>query len=181
MISDTDAGAQLQRTPTKVIDIAGGVSYLQPRLGGGTDSRFPSTGSFFPPAAIPGFEKQPAFLRSDASFALDWRDNPLHPHAGGRYGVQFSDYRDRDFDTFGFEQVSIDLQQYCPSTTVIEPSRYTPPQCLRIRVQAKRSRSTFSRRWVAQLGASRFPGVSLPRPQQSAAERRIPLGSVVGT
>jgi hypothetical protein len=119
LLKSTDAGAHLQWTPAKVIDIAGGVAYLQPRLGGGTDSRFPSTQTFFPPETIPGVAKQPDFLRSDASFALDWRDNPLHPHAGGRYGVEFSDYRDRDFDTFGFEQVSIDLQQYVPI-----PNRY---------------------------------------------------------
>jgi outer membrane protein assembly factor BamA len=58
-------------------------------------------------------------VRSDASVALDWRDNPLHPHDGGRYGVQFSDYHDRDLDAFDFRKVAIDLQQYVPI-----PDRY---------------------------------------------------------
>lgn len=63
--------------------------------------------------------RQPDFLRTDASVALDWRDNPLHAHAGGRYGVQLSDYRDQDLDAFGFCRVTIDLQQYVPL-----PDRY---------------------------------------------------------
>src|SRR4029453_1135885 len=69
---------------------------------------------------IPGYQRQPDyFVRSDASVALDWRDNPLHPHSGGRSGVQFSDYRDHGLDAFGFRRVSIDLQQYVPI-----PDRY---------------------------------------------------------
>ena len=80
---------------------------------------FPRPNELFKPSTIPGYQQQPDFLRSDASVALDWRDNPLHPHAGGRYGVQFSDYRDRDLDAFGFRRVAIDLQQYVPI-----PDRY---------------------------------------------------------
>jgi outer membrane protein assembly factor BamA len=102
-----------------MIDVGGGVSYLKPTIGTGTDNRFPSTEQFFNAAAIPGFTQQPDFVRSDGSVALDWRDNPLHPHAGGRYGVEYSDYRDQNFDTFDFRKISVDLQQYVPI-----PDRY---------------------------------------------------------
>jgi Omp85 superfamily domain len=120
LLRSTEAGAELQWTPVRLIDVGGGVSYLRPRIGAGTDDRFPSTEELFDPTTIPGYQRQPDyFVRSDASVALDWRDNPLHPHSGGRYGVQFSDYRDHDLDAFGFRRVSIDLQQYVPI-----PDRY---------------------------------------------------------
>jgi Omp85 superfamily domain len=115
----TEGGADLVWKPVPLIEVAGGAAYLNPRIGSGTDSRFPSTDQLFQPSTIPGYQQQSNFLRGDASIALDWRDNPLHPHAGGRYGVQVSDYHDRDLDAFGFRKVTIDLQQYVPI-----PDRY---------------------------------------------------------
>jgi len=115
----TDVGAALEWKPARLLDLAGGVSFLSPTIGSGTDTRFPSTETVFNPATVPGLSAQPDFVRTDASAALDWRDNPLHPHAGGRYGVQFADFRDRDLNRFDFRQVAIDVQQY-----VALPNRY---------------------------------------------------------
>jgi hypothetical protein len=115
----SDVGASLAWKPARLVDLGGGVSFLKPEIGSGTDRRFPSTEERFDPATLPGFTAQPEYLRSDASAALDWRDNPLHPHAGGRYAVEFSDFQDRDLDAFGFRRVAIDLQQYVPL-----PNRY---------------------------------------------------------
>ena len=119
LLRGTEASIELQSKVVRLIDMTAGLSYLTPTIGSGTDKRFPSTEQFFKPATIPGFEQQPDFLRSDASVALDWRDNPLHPHAGGRYGVQFSNFSDQELNTFSFQRVSIDLQQYVPI-----PNRY---------------------------------------------------------
>jgi hypothetical protein len=119
LLRSTEASAELQWKPARLFEIGGGLSYLTPSIGKGTDSRYPTTDQIFNPATIPGYEQQPDFLRSDASIALDWRDNPLHPHAGGRYGLTFSDYRDRDLDSFDFRSFAIDLQQYVPI-----PDRY---------------------------------------------------------
>ncbi|MBI2189016.1 MAG: BamA/TamA family outer membrane protein [Acidobacteria bacterium] len=110
----TDVGAEARWNPVKFVEFGGGVSFLSPRIGAGTDSRFPSTDALFNPATLPGYHEQPDFLRSDASVAFDWRDNPRHPHAGGRYAVQFSNFDDRDLSAFGFRRTSIDLQQYVP-------------------------------------------------------------------
>jgi hypothetical protein len=110
----TEGGGDLLWRPVPLIEIAGGAAYLNPRIGTGTDSRFPSTDELFPPSTIPGYQQQPNFLRGDVSAALDWRDNPLHPHAGGRYSVKFSDYHDQDLDAFGFRKVTVDLQHYVP-------------------------------------------------------------------
>jgi Omp85 superfamily domain len=119
LLRSTDASADVQWKPIPLIDVAGGVAYLTPTIAPGTDSRFPSTDRLFNPTTIPGYQQQPDFLRGDASVALDWLDNPLHPHSGGRYGVQLSDYRDQDLNTYDFRRVSIDLQQYVPI-----PNRY---------------------------------------------------------
>jgi len=119
LLRSTDASAALEWRPARLLEIGGGFSYLTPRIGAGTDSRYPTTEEIFNPATIPGFAQQPDFLRSDASIAIDWRDNPLHPHAGGRYGLTFSDYRDRDLDSYDFRSFAIELQQYVPI-----PDRY---------------------------------------------------------
>jgi hypothetical protein len=115
----TEAGAELQWRPGRSIEFAGGLWFVSPTIGSGTDSRFPSTETTVDPASLPGFLEQPDFLRTDASAAFDWRDNRLHPHAGGRYAVQFSNFQDRDLDAYGFRRVAIDLQQYVPL-----PNRY---------------------------------------------------------
>ena len=57
-------------------------------IGSGTDSRYAALGSVFDTTSLPGFVDEARYLRKDASVAFDWRDNPLHPHAGGRYAVQ---------------------------------------------------------------------------------------------
>src|SRR4029453_13707733 len=119
LLRSTEASGELKWNVIKLIDVSGGFSFLPPPVGAGPDTPFPSTERFFNPATIPGYDRQPDFLRSDASVALDWRDNPLHPHAGGRYGVQLSEYRDQNLGAFDFRSVAVDLQQYVPI-----PDRY---------------------------------------------------------
>lgn len=114
-----EAGTELRWRPARMIDLGTGVSFISPTIGSGTDTRFPSTDEVFDSRTLPGYTEQPNFLRADASVAVDWRDNPLHPHGGGRYGVEFSDFRDQDLHAFGFRRVAIDLQQYVPV-----PNRY---------------------------------------------------------
>ena len=118
LLDSVDTGVAVRWRPA-LLDIGGGLSYLTPRIGRGTDSRFPSTEVLFNPATIPGFVNQPDFIRADASLAFDWRDNPAHPHHGGRYGVLVSQFHDQDLDAFDFHRVDIDLQQYVPL-----PNRY---------------------------------------------------------
>jgi len=119
LLRSTETGAGFHWKPARRLDVAGGVSYLSPQIGSGTDSRIPSTEQLFDPATLPGFARQPDFLRSAASVAFDWRDNPLHPHAGGRYSAQLSNFRDQDVNAFDFRQVEVDVQQYVPL-----PNRY---------------------------------------------------------
>ena len=118
LLDSTEAGASARWRP-RFLDFGGGVWFLNPRIGQGTDDRYPTTTDVFDPATVVGITTQPDFMRADLSAAIDWRDQPLHPHRGGRYGVVFSRFDDRDLDSYDFRRVEVSLQQYVPL-----PSRY---------------------------------------------------------
>jgi len=109
-----DIGAALWLEPKKGLRVGGGAFYTSPRIGTGTDSRFPSTDEVFPPSSVPGLEVQPDFVRLDGLVDFNWTDKPLLPRSGGYYGVRVSNYKDQDFDRFDFRRYEIDLQQYIP-------------------------------------------------------------------
>jgi surface antigen Omp85-like protein len=98
------------------LDLSAGGSYISPGIGHGTDNRFPSTEERFDPATVPGLGTQTDFVKVEASAAIDWRDNPAHPHAGGRYGVTAAKFDDRDLNQFDFHRIDVNLQQYVPLT-----------------------------------------------------------------
>jgi hypothetical protein len=116
-LENTEAGVDVQWRPATLITVGSGVSVMSPRVGAGTDTRFPSIEQRFDTSSIAGATAQPDFVRTDASIGFDWRENPLHPHAGGRYAVQFSNFQDRDQGSFDFRRVTVDLQQYLPLST----------------------------------------------------------------
>ena len=110
----TEVGSELQWSPKPFVTFSGGVAYLQPKIGSGTDSRFPSTETRFDESTLPGLTAQPDFLRTDVGAAFELRDNPLHPHAGGRYAVTLSTYDDRTLGAYAFRSVTMDAQHYVP-------------------------------------------------------------------
>jgi hypothetical protein len=114
LLESRDVGAEATWRPLKRVNVTGGVWSLNPIVGRGTDPRFPSTERVFSPAMVPALAAQPDFIRSDAGVAYDWRDNPLHPHGGGRYGARLSHFDDRDLDAFSFRRVELDAEQYVP-------------------------------------------------------------------
>jgi hypothetical protein len=155
LLRNTEAGAAALWKPIQYLELEGGVAYLKPRIGPGTDTRFPLTEQLFNPEAIPGYQQQPDFLRSDAGVAFDWRDNPRHPHAGGRYGAQVSNYQDRDLDAFDFRKVTIDLQQYVPLPKSLPHHR--PPRRRRLHRPA---RVGSERAVLLPADAGRRPGAA---------------------
>ena len=114
LMESSDFGTEAQWRPHQHLSLVAGASYLTPDIGSGTDDRFPSSEDVFDPTQLPGFDEQPDFLKITGKVAYDWRDNPLHPHRGGFYGVTFADYRDRDLDSYDFRRYDIELQQYIP-------------------------------------------------------------------
>jgi hypothetical protein len=113
-----ESGVAVRWKPSR-LQVGGGLTYFSPRVGRGTDSRFPSTDDLFTPAAAPGLGTETDFLKTEVSAELDWRDTPAHPHAGGRYAIAVTNFDDRDLNRYDFSRVDVNLQQYVPL-----PDRY---------------------------------------------------------
>lgn len=95
------------------------LSFLNARIGRGTDSRFDSVEDRFDPGAIPGLGTETNFVKARASAGFDWRDNPLLPRSGGRYTLEVTRFDDRDLGRFDFWRADLSLHQYVPL-----PNRY---------------------------------------------------------
>jgi outer membrane translocation and assembly module TamA len=91
--------------------VGGGVSYLEPRLGGGKNDRYPNVEDVFPPSEVPGLDTRADFLRSEAFVEVDYRE-PRYPKKGGWYRIDFSHYDDRTAGLFTFNRIDADLRQF---------------------------------------------------------------------
>ena len=63
LLDATEAGATIRWRPS-VLEFGGGAAYFSPRIGRGTDSRFPSVEDTFAPTTTPGLGTQTDFLKS---------------------------------------------------------------------------------------------------------------------
>jgi hypothetical protein len=111
-----ETGGAVHWRPYK-LDFGAGASYLNPRLGRGTDNRFPSTDDVFDPTTTPGLGTETDFVKAQGSAAFDWRDNQAYPHSGGRYEVTAAKFDDHDLGQFDFYRVDVHLQHYIPLAT----------------------------------------------------------------
>ena len=118
LLDALEAGVSAEWRPS-LLEFSAAAGYFGPRLGRGTDNRYPSTEEVFNAAAAPGLGTETDFLTYAASAAFDWRDNPSFPHSGGRYGVSATRYDDRDLGEFDFHRIDVTLQQFVPL-----PDRY---------------------------------------------------------
>jgi hypothetical protein len=109
-----EADASLVWRPAPYLELVTGGGYAGPRTGAGTDPRFPSTTDGADAATLAGLGVRPDYLHVDGGAAFDWRDNPLYPHAGGRYGIHVAHYADRGQGAGDFRRVDVALQQYVP-------------------------------------------------------------------
>jgi len=119
LLKGTDVGADLRWTPLRVFAFEAGLWRVRPESSEGSDPRFPTVGERFDAATLPGYGLDLEFIRTDIGAAIDVRDNPAHPKAGGRYGVKLASYRPQDSGAFEFRRVEVDLQHYVPL-----PNRY---------------------------------------------------------
>ena len=109
-----ESGVAVRWNPSR-FEFGGDVAYFRPRVGRGTDKLFLSTDDLFTAAAAPGLGSETNYLKSGMSAAFDWRDNPSHPHAGGRYAIAVTNFDDRDLGR-DFYRVDVNLHQYVPLT-----------------------------------------------------------------
>jgi Omp85 superfamily domain len=113
-LNGSEVGADVRWRASRHVEVWGGLADMRPRVREGTDAAYPGTGEVFDADDLAGFTEQPRYLRGDVSLAFDWRDNPRHPHAGGRYRIGFSAFDDRDLNAYTFQRVDVEVQQYVP-------------------------------------------------------------------
>jgi hypothetical protein len=104
-------GARAGVRPVPMLLAGGGLEYLNPRLGEGQDSRFPSIEDLFDPTTAPGLGESVDYLRTMAFVELDYRE-PKNARRGGWYRVNFSHYDDRTTGLYTFNRVDTDLRQF---------------------------------------------------------------------
>jgi hypothetical protein len=104
-------GGRVAVRPAPIVAIGGGLEYLHPRVGNGSDKALPSIGDSFDEASAPGISAQPNFVRSIAFVDIDYR-RPLNARKGGWYRAEFSHYDDRDLGAFSFNRFDLDLRQF---------------------------------------------------------------------
>jgi hypothetical protein len=66
LLDVVETGASVHSKPSK-LDFGAGASYLSPRVGQGTDSRFASTEEVFGPATTPGLGTNTDFIKISSS------------------------------------------------------------------------------------------------------------------
>jgi hypothetical protein len=97
--------------PFPILLAGGGLEYLNPRLGPGSDSRLQSIEERFDRAEAPGFGESVEYLRSMAFLEVDYRE-PKNARKGGWYRVNVSWLDDRTTGRYTFTRVDTDLRQF---------------------------------------------------------------------
>jgi outer membrane protein assembly factor BamA len=113
-LHETLVSGALALQPIARFLMGGRVEYINPSIGPGEDSAFPSADQLFTPEEIPGLNEQPDFIHTQAFITYDYGDPPLDPKIGGRYRLGFSRFDDQDLSRYSFTRFDIDLQQYIP-------------------------------------------------------------------
>jgi hypothetical protein len=111
-LQQTYATALAEARPGGWTRLRGEVSYddYTTRSGRG---RAPSIETIYDASNTPGLLEDPAFLRAEATAAIDWRPASGYARKGGYYGVTFANYTDRD-DIYGFKRLDGEIIQHLP-------------------------------------------------------------------
>lgn len=104
-------GGRAAVRPAPIVQIGGGLEFLQPNVSNGKDEALPSINDQFTEATAPGVSAQPDYLRSIGFVDIDWR-RPKNARHGGWYRTEFSHYDDRDLGAFTFNRFDVDLRQF---------------------------------------------------------------------
>lgn len=98
--------------PTGWTRLLGEVGYEDYDTKGGSGNE-PSIEQIYNPDNTPGLFSNPAFVRSGATAAIDWRPSPGYARTGGYYGVTLANYDDLD-DVYSFSRLDAELIQHLP-------------------------------------------------------------------
>lgn len=100
--------------PFRGLEIGTRSGRLNPTVGSGTDTLFPSIEKRFGDVDAPGLEAQPAFRYTDLFAAYDYRDARGNARSGGYYTITWRRLSDVDLDRYSFRTIDARLQQFIP-------------------------------------------------------------------
>lgn len=106
--------ATLGFRPSRRIAIGGRFGSLDNDLHSGRSGDLPSVEEAFSPDELPGYAEEPDYFLYSAFAAFDFRDDPSDPTRGTVVELQSTRYRDRGFDRFHFDEVSIEAHHFVP-------------------------------------------------------------------
>ncbi len=106
--------ATLGFRPAPRMVVGGRFGRLDNGLDSGRSSDHPSVEEAFPLEELPGYVEEPDYFLYSAFAAFDLRNDPDDPTGGSYFELQATRYRDRGFDRFNFEEVSIEAQGFVP-------------------------------------------------------------------
>jgi outer membrane protein assembly factor BamA len=106
--------ATLGFRPSQRIVFGGRFGSLHNDLHAGRSDDHPSVEEKFPLSELPGYAEEPDYLLYSAFAALDLRNDPDDPTRGSYIEVQATRYRDRGFDRFHFEELSVEAHHFIP-------------------------------------------------------------------
>jgi hypothetical protein len=111
-LQQTYATALAEARPGGWTRLRGEVSYDDYTTRSGRGST-PSIETIYDASNTPGLLADPAFLRAEATAAIDWRPAAGYARRGGYYGVTFANYTDRD-EIYGFKRMDGEIIQHLP-------------------------------------------------------------------
>jgi len=103
----TEFSGHAMLRPVRLLRFGGGFSAEQYETG---PSHSTPLGDF----AIPAFGVDPSYLHSDASAAIDGRDAEGYSRHGTLLRATFHDYHQQDGNTYSFQRLDGDAEQYVP-------------------------------------------------------------------
>jgi hypothetical protein len=102
------------------VDVVAGVSlgaelrFLDPAVGRGRDSLYPSIEERFTDIEAPGLSSQPNFVMTSFFAEIDRVGSPESARTGGGVRFVFTNASDRDSGVFSYRQMDIDARHYVP-------------------------------------------------------------------
>ena len=112
LFRSTTAGFSAAIRPMRLLNAGGGLDYLRIVTGPGTAGA--SIEQVFDDREATGLGAQPTYARGHLFAEIDWRESAGYTRNGGRYRLDWYDYRQSNDGGFGFRRFDAELDQFVP-------------------------------------------------------------------
>lgn len=108
----SDVVVQWQHSPA--LGVSGRVGVIDLNLGPGSNPNLPDVSEVFAVSAAPGLSRQPRYVTTGISAAIDLRDKPGAPTSGSFVAAAFRQYSSLDGESRSFSRLAVDARAYHP-------------------------------------------------------------------